>query len=144
MIRFAPKVTVVSPCDSTVLFLDFFLSEKNFQVDFCNDLQMFTRSSHWDLPDLFIFDHHKNESCANLCEKFQHSPRRSTVPILVLMNRESKENRHQLLDAGASDVLEKPFSAEHLSIHINSLLFPSADFCAAELSSLVYPQQYLH
>jgi len=144
MIRLSTKVAVASRNDATTLFLEFFLAKKDFQVEFCDDLRDCLHSQQWELPDLFILDHNGDESCVAMCKQLRRNPRRSAVPILVLVDKDSVTERDKLFAAGADDVLQKPFSADHLSIHINSLLFPSPAFCAAELSSLISTQHYFH
>lgn len=144
MIRFSPKITVASASDATTLFLEFFLVEKDYQMEFCRDLRDILHAPHWELPDLFILDHSEDQSAVKTCQQLRRNPRRSNVPILVLTEKQGYDLRSELFAAGADDVLQKPFSAEHLSIHINSLLFPSPAFCAAEMSSLLSNQHYLH
>lgn len=147
MRTFTPKVMVISDNEATRFFLDFFLTERGFQVNYSRRLVDYVMDTSWELPDLFLLEHDGDTRCANNCKQLKRNPKRQDVPVLVISSTDYAENVGNLLDAGADDVLLRPFNSETFRIRINQLLYPSPVIRGLKVSPGVFcqpEQNYLH
>ncbi len=147
MRTFTPKVMVISDNEATRFFLDFFLTERGFQVNYSRRLVDYVMDSSWELPDLFILEHEGDGRCAATCKQLKRNPKRQDVPILVISSKDFAGDVQGLLDAGADDVLSRPFNSETFRIRINQLLYPSPLLRGLKVPPASYYQQeqaYLH
>src|SRR5206468_225596 len=74
-----------------------------------------------DSPDLVILDRKLPRlSGDEVCRRIRASS--STTPILMLTGERGADERAKLLDLGADDYLEKPFSRKELASRVRALL----------------------
>ena len=148
MRTFTPKVMVISENESTRFFLDFFLNERGYQVNFNRKLIDHMTNTSWDLPDLFILEHEGGSKCAETCRQLRrskgHQSRQQDIPILVMATKEFEKDAEALLDSGADDVLIRPFRSEQFILRVNNLLYPSPLAYRSEVPVFMQAQQYLH
>src|ERR1700716_4187179 len=73
-----------------------------------------------ELPDLVILDRRLPKlSGDEVCRRIRAM---SSTPILMLTGEKGSDERARLLDLGADDYLEKPFSKKELSARVRALL----------------------
>jgi DNA-binding response OmpR family regulator len=148
MRTFTPKVMVISENESTRFFLDFFLNERGYRVNFNRKLIDHMMNTSWDLPDLFIVEHEGGGQCAETCRQLRrrksHSSRQQDIPILVMAAKEFERDSETLLESGADDVLIRPFRPEQFILRVNNLLYPSPLAYRSEVPACMQVQQYLH
>ncbi len=75
------------------------------------------------VPDLICLDLTLPTSSGyEVCEAFRKNPRLDDVPILMMSDRTSIEDRAYAYEAGADGYLTVPFSADELSLEVMRLL----------------------
>ena len=80
-----------------------------------------------DPPDLIILDvMMPNRNGYQVCRELKSAPRTSGIPILILTARGQKQDRVWARDAGADDIMVKPFEMEELEKRVEELLRKSA------------------
>jgi len=148
MRTFTPKVMIISDNESTRFFLDFFLSERGYQVNFNRKLIDHMMNTSWDQPDLFILEHEGGSQCAETCRLLRRNKRsrakQNDTPILVMATKEFESDTEALIDSGADDVLIRPFRSEQFVVRVNNLLYPSPLAYRSEVPACMQAQQYLH
>ena len=115
------RILVAESDLSLGIFLEMEFRAENHVVDLASDateVKSLARDRHYDgaILDLHLGQYDRIELLRSL---------RSTqeqLPILVLASRTSAENRVQLLDLGADDLLFKPFVFAELSARIRAVL----------------------
>ena len=88
-----------------------------FNVSSFSDAISTTHTSHPDVIVIYIMQASSNGW--NLCREIQEQ---SQAPILVLAGISDPNSIAQWLDAGADDLLTRPFSSEVLVAHIQKLI----------------------
>lgn len=148
MRTFTPKVMVISNNESTRFFLEFFLSERGYQVNFNRSWAHHVANTSWELPDLFILEHEGGEECPTACEYLAATDtrgrRKRDVPVLVLAPKALASDIDSLLESGADDVVLIPFQNQQLLMRINSLLYPAPQSRRQEIPVQIAAQLYLH
>lgn len=96
------------------------LGEEGYQIVTAYDGEMALRRHADEHPDLVILDRRLPKlSGDDVCRQIRAS---SSTPILMLTGERGSEERARLLDIGADDYLEKPFSKNELSARVRALL----------------------
>ncbi|HSL32097.1 MAG TPA: response regulator transcription factor, partial [Candidatus Limnocylindrales bacterium] len=62
------------------------------------------------------------KSAVDLCREIRSTPALSAIPVLCVGQSDSVEERIQFLEAGADDVMAKPFDARELEARVEALL----------------------
>ncbi len=96
------------------------LGEEGYQIVTAYDGEVALRRHADERPDLVILDRRLPRlSGDEVCRSIRAS---SSTPILMLTGEKGSEERARLLDLGADDYLEKPFSKKELSARVRALL----------------------
>jgi DNA-binding response OmpR family regulator len=96
------------------------LGEDGHQIVTAYDGETALRRHSEEHPDLVILDRRlPRMSGDEVCRAIRAS---SATPILMLTGEKGSEERARLLDLGADDYLEKPFSKRELSARVRALL----------------------
>lgn len=62
------------------------------------------------------------KSAVDICREIRSTPALSAIPVLCVGQSDSVEERIQFLEAGADDVMAKPFDARELEARVEALL----------------------
>jgi pilus assembly protein CpaE len=62
------------------------------------------------------------KSAVDLCREIRSTPSLAAIPVLCVGQSDNVEERIQLLEAGADDVMAKPFDARELEARVEALL----------------------
>ena len=62
------------------------------------------------------------KSAADICREIRQTPALSAVPVLCISQSDDVEDRIRFLEAGADDVMAKPFDARELEARVEALL----------------------
>ncbi len=96
------------------------LGEDGYEVVTAYDGEAALRRHAEEAPDLVILDRGLPKlSGDDVCRRIRAS---SSTPILMLTGEKGSDERARLLDLGADDYLEKPFSKKELSARVRALL----------------------
>ena len=96
------------------------LGEEGYQIVTAYDGEVALRRHNDERPDLVILDRRLPKvSGDEVCRQIRAS---ANTPILMLTGEKGSEERARLLDIGADDYLEKPFSKKELSARVRALL----------------------
>ncbi len=96
------------------------LGEDGYEVVTAYDGESALRRHAEESPDLVILDRGLPKlSGDEVCRRIRAS---SSTPILMLTGEKGSDERARLLDLGADDYLEKPFSKKELSARVRALL----------------------
>ena len=96
------------------------LGEEGYEIVTAYDGETALRRHADDSPDLVILDRKlPRMSGDEVCRRIRAT---SPTPILMLTGERGAEERAKLLDLGADDYLEKPFSARELRSRVRALL----------------------
>ena len=96
------------------------LGEDGYEVVTAYDGETALRRHAEESPDLVILDRKLPRlSGDEVCKRIRAI---STTPILMLTGERGADERAKLLDLGADDYLEKPFSKKELSARVRALL----------------------
>jgi DNA-binding response OmpR family regulator len=96
------------------------LGEDGYEIVTAYDGETALRRHAEEAPDLVILDRGlPNMSGDDVCRRIRAA---SSTPILMLTGEKGSEERARLLDLGADDYLEKPFSKRELSARVRALL----------------------
>jgi DNA-binding response OmpR family regulator len=96
------------------------LGEEGYQIVTAYDGEVALRRHADERPDLVILDRRLPRlSGDEVCKSIRAV---SNTPILMLTGEKGSEERAKLLDLGADDYLEKPFSKKELSARVRALL----------------------
>src|SRR5207249_7439713 len=96
------------------------LGEEGYEIVTAYDGETALRRHAEDSPDLVILDRKLPRlSGDEVCRRIRAS---AQTPILMLTGERGAEERAKLLDLGADDYLEKPFSRRELASRVRALL----------------------
>lgn len=96
------------------------LGEEGYEIVTAYDGETALRRHADDSPDLVILDRKlPRMSGDEVCRRIRAT---SPTPILMLTGERGADERAKLLDLGADDYLEKPFSARELRSRVRALL----------------------
>jgi DNA-binding response OmpR family regulator len=96
------------------------LGEEGYEIVTAYDGETALRRHGEESPDLVILDRKLPKiSGDEVCKRIRAS---STTPILMLTGERGADERAKLLDLGADDYLEKPFSGRELRSRVRALL----------------------
>lgn len=96
------------------------LGEEGYEIVTAYDGETALRRHADDAPDLVILDRNLPRlSGDEVCRRIRAT---SPTPILMLTGERGADERAKLLDLGADDYLEKPFSARELRSRVRALL----------------------
>jgi DNA-binding response OmpR family regulator len=96
------------------------LGEEGYEIVTAYDGETALRRHAEESPDLVILDRKLPRlSGDEVCKRIRAS---STTPILMLTGERGADERAKLLDLGADDYLEKPFSPRELRSRVRALL----------------------
>ena len=96
------------------------LGEEGYELVTAYDGETALRRHTEESPDLVILDRRlPRMSGDDVCRRIRAA---SSTPILMLTGEKGSEERARLLDLGADDYLEKPFSRKELSARVRALL----------------------
>ncbi|HEY3217667.1 MAG TPA: response regulator transcription factor [Candidatus Limnocylindria bacterium] len=111
------------------------LGEEGFQIVTAYDGETALRRHADERPDLVILDRRLPRlSGDDVCRGIRAV---ANTPILMLTGEKGSDERARLLDLGADDYLEKPFSKKELSARVRALLRRAAPAMRADAASLV-------
>jgi DNA-binding response OmpR family regulator len=78
------------------------------------------------LPNVILIG---SEFCHNVseqvCQELLNDTRTSHIPMMVLLDSDSKTTRLHFLEIGVSDAISKPFDLEEVSLRLESLVHSS-------------------
>ena len=114
------RLLVAEDDPALATFLHESFGHEHYAVDLNGDGE---DAKHWVAErnyDLLILDLNLARVAATPVLQFVRSKRQ--VPILVLCSRSRAEERVQILDMGADDLVLKPFSFSELSARVRALL----------------------
>ena len=98
------------------------LGEEGYEIVTAYDGETALRRHAEDSPDLVILDRKLPRlSGDEVCKRIRAS---SQTPILMLTGERGADERAKLLDLGADDYLEKPFSRKELASRVRALRPP--------------------
>src|SRR5947208_14399913 len=96
------------------------LGEEGYEIVTAYDGETALRRHAEESPDLVILDRKLPKlSGDEVCKRIRAS---SATPILMLTGERGADERAKLLDLGADDYLEKPFSSRELRSRVRALL----------------------
>lgn len=111
------------------------LGEEGYEIVTAYDGETALRRHAEESPDLVILDRKLPKlSGDEVCKRIRAS---STTPILMLTGERGAEERAKLLDLGADDYLEKPFSARELRSRVRALLRRAAPAVSKQAAASV-------
>jgi DNA-binding response OmpR family regulator len=111
------------------------LGEEGYQIVTAYDGEVALRRHADEHPDLVILDRRLPRlSGDEVCRGIRAV---ANTPILMLTGEKGSEERARLLDLGADDYLEKPFSKKELSSRVRALLRRAAAPARADATALV-------
>jgi DNA-binding response OmpR family regulator len=117
------RILVVDDDESLNLLVQTTLEKQGYQVDSCTTgkeaLKEITRSP----PALVVLDLRLPDMDGReICQKLRAHPRTANLPILMMTNLTSEEDRVRGFEMGADDYLPKPVSYRELALRIRALL----------------------
>ena len=111
------------------------LGEEGYQIVTAYDGETALRRHADERPDLVILDRGLPRlSGDDVCRGIRAV---ANTPILMLTGEKGSEERARLLDLGADDYLEKPFSKKELSSRVRALLRRASAPARADTTALV-------
>ncbi len=111
------------------------LGEDGYEVVTAYDGEAALRRHAEEAPDLVILDRGLPKlSGDDVCRRIRAA---SSTPILMLTGERGSDERARLLDLGADDYLEKPFSKRELSARVRALLRRAAPTTRARPAATV-------
>jgi DNA-binding response OmpR family regulator len=111
------------------------LGEEGYQIVTAYDGETALRRHADERPDLVILDRRLPRlSGDDVCRGIRAV---ANTPILMLTGEKGSEERARLLDLGADDYLEKPFSKKELSARVRALLRRAPSPVRADVTALV-------
>ncbi len=111
------------------------LGEEGYEVVTAYDGETALRRHADESPDLVILDRKLTRlSGDEVCRRIRAV---SSTPILMLTGERGADERSKLLDLGADDYLEKPFSSKELRSRVRALLRRAAPANAARAATSV-------
>ena len=111
------------------------LGEDGYEVVTAYDGETALRRHAEESPDLVILDRKLPKlSGDEVCKRIRAS---SSTPILMLTGERGADERAKLLDLGADDYLEKPFSARELRSRVRALLRRAAPSASSQTAASV-------
>lgn len=106
------------------------LGEDGYEVVTAYDGEAALKRHAEEQPDLVILDRGLPKlSGDDVCRRIRAT---SSTPILMLTGEKGSDERARLLDLGADDYLEKPFSKKELSARVRALLRRAAPATRAQ------------
>src|ERR1700691_2641333 len=115
------RILVAESDLSLSIFLDWEFRAENYAVDLASDaieVTLLARDRHYAAAILaFRLGHHESLKLLRSVRAAQEQ-----LPILVLASRCSAEDRVQVLDLGADDLVLKPFAFAELSARVRAIL----------------------
>jgi OmpR family response regulator NblR len=122
----SPCVLVIETDDSLANQLSFDLQEAGYEAVLANDATSGLQSYHDRQPALVVLDRMlAGESGLALCKNLRNAGMRS--PVLILMARDTVDDRVACLEAGADDYILKPYRAEDFLKLIRLYLKPDVE-----------------
>ncbi len=114
------SVLVVDDEPAMVGMVAALLGEEGYEIVTAYDGEAALRRHSEEAPDLVILDRRLPKlSGDDVCRRIRAS---ASTPILMLTGEKGSEERARLLDIGADDYLEKPFSKRELTARVRALL----------------------
>ena len=111
------------------------LGEEGYEIVTAYDGETALRRHAEESPDLVILDRKLPRlSGDEVCKRIRAS---SATPILMLTGERGADERAKLLDLGADDYLEKPFSSKELRSRVRALLRRATPAAAAQRAASV-------
>jgi DNA-binding response OmpR family regulator len=111
------------------------LGEEGYQIVTAYDGETALRRHADERPDLVVLDRRLPRlSGDDVCRGIRAV---ANTPILMLTGEKGSEERARLLDLGADDYLEKPFSKKELSARVRALLRRAPSAVRADVATLV-------
>lgn len=111
------------------------LGDEGYQIVTAYDGETALRRHADERPDLVILDRRLPRlSGDDVCRGIRAV---ANTPVLMLTGERGSEERARLLDLGADDYLEKPFSKKELSARVRALLRRAPSAVRADTASLV-------
>jgi OmpR family response regulator NblR len=121
-----PCVLVIETDDGLANQLSFDLQEAGYDSVLANDATSGLQCYHDRQPALVVLDRMlAGESGLALCKNLRNAGMRS--PVLVLMARDTVDDRVACLEAGADDYILKPYRSEDFLKLIRLYLKPDTD-----------------
>jgi len=115
------SVLVVDDERSLVGMIASLLGEEGYEIVTAYDGETALRRHAEESPDLMILDRGLPKlSGDEVCQRIRAA--HSSTPILMLTGERGPDERAKLLDLGADDYLEKPFSSRELRSRVRALL----------------------
>ncbi|BAZ38390.1 two component transcriptional regulator [Calothrix sp. NIES-4101] len=125
-LAYNPCVLVIESDDSLANQLSFDLQEAGYETVIAHDAPSGLQYSREREPALIVIDRMlSGESGLSLCKNIRGTGMRS--PVLVLMARDTVDDRVACLEAGADDYFLKPYRAEDFLNLVRLYLKPEVD-----------------
>lgn len=123
------KILVVDSDAEVLAMIEQVLQREGHEVEKARSAQAAITSLESDTPELFVINAAlPGVDGVALCRKLRMFPDTSSVPIIVLTERDSAYSVAEVLDAGGDDSLRKPFALRELAARIRAQLRRSAAY----------------
>lgn len=123
------KILVVDGDAEVLMMIEQLLEREGHEVEKARSAQAAISSLESDTPELFVINATlPGLDGVALCRKLRMFPDTSSVPIIVLTERDSVYSVAEVLDAGGDDSLRKPFALRELAARIRAQLRRSAAY----------------
>ena len=125
------KILVVDSDAEVLAMIEQLLERDGHDVEKARSAQAAINTLETDTPELFVISAAlPGIDGVALCRKLRMYPDTSTVPIIVLTERDSAYSVADVLDAGGDDSLRKPFALRELAARIRAQLRRAAAYHA--------------
>jgi two-component system response regulator MprA len=129
------SVLVVDDDRQLVGMIALLLGQEEYEIMTAYDGETALRRHAEDSPDLVILDRNLPKlSGEEVCRRIRAV---SSTPILMLTGERGPDERAKLLDLGADDYLEKPFSKRELASRVRALLRRAAPAARAQAAASI-------
>jgi DNA-binding response OmpR family regulator len=123
------KILVVDGDAEVLMMIEQLLEREGHEVEKARSAQAAITSLESETPELFVINATlPGLDGVALCRKLRLFPDTSSVPIIVLTERDSAYSVAEVLDAGGDDSLRKPFALRELAARIRAQLRRSATY----------------
>jgi DNA-binding response OmpR family regulator len=123
------KILVVDSDAEVLMMIEQLLEREGHEVEKARSAQAAINALESDTPELFVINAAlPGVDGVALCRKLRLFPDTSSVPIIVLTERDSAYSVADVLDAGGDDSLRKPFALRELAARIRAQLRRSAAY----------------
>ena len=118
-----PRILIVDDKPEIAKVIKIQMSAEYDIVYFPNPIKALVWMHEGHIPDLIISDVNMPEMDGRtFLKQLKASSTFNFIPVIILSSLESSNDRIELLEAGASDFVLKPFNPQELKIRVRNLL----------------------